>query len=163
MKLGLRIFLFYLAIFAACLYFTTDWIWTTLRTRYLESVEEPLADTANLLASVAEREIARPGFTFADLAAPLAEAHARQLSARIYDLEKTSVDTQVYITDAAGRVVFDTREPSAVGQMYSRFHDVQLTLQGSPAPAPPARRSPSRTTPSRPRSTSAPPSTTRGR
>jgi two-component system, OmpR family, sensor histidine kinase CreC len=27
-------------------------------------------------------------------------------------------------------VVFDTRQPSAVGQMYSRFHDVQLTLQG---------------------------------
>jgi two-component system sensor histidine kinase CreC len=130
MKLGLRIFLFYLGIFAACLYFTTDWIWTTLRTRYLESVEEPLVDTANLLASVAEREIARPDFTFADLAAPLAEAHARQLSARIYDLQKTGVDTQVYITDAAGRVVFDTRQPSAVGQMYSRFHDVQLTLQG---------------------------------
>ena len=40
MKLGFRIFLFYLAIFAACLYFTTDWIWTTLRTRFLEIADE---------------------------------------------------------------------------------------------------------------------------
>jgi two-component system sensor histidine kinase CreC len=130
MKLGLRMFLFYLAIFAACLYFTTDWIWTTLRTRYLESVEEPLVDAANLLASLAEQEMARPDFTFADLEAPLARAHARRLSARIYDLDKSAVDLQIYITNAAGRIVLDTRQPSEVGADYSRFHDVKHTLEG---------------------------------
>src|SRR5947208_12403241 len=109
MKLGLRILLFYLAIFAACLYFTTDWIWTTLRTRYLESVEEPLVDSANLLASLVEQEMARPGFVLADLEAPLARAHSRALSARIYSLDKTAVDSQVYVTDAAGKVILDTR------------------------------------------------------
>jgi two-component system sensor histidine kinase CreC len=130
MKLGIRIFLFYLAIFAACLYFTTDWIWTTLRTRYLESVEEPLVDSANLLASLVEQDMARPDFNFDDLEASLARAHSRVLSARIYDLQKSAVDLQVYITDATGRVVFDTRRPTAVGQSYSRLHDVKLTLEG---------------------------------
>jgi two-component system sensor histidine kinase CreC len=130
MKLGLRIFLFYLAIFAVCFYFTADWIWTTLRTRYLESVEEPLVDAANLLASLAEQEMTRPGFTFADLEAPLARAHGRRLAARIYDLKKSGVDLQLYITDATGRVVFDTRQPSEVGADYSRFHDVKWTLEG---------------------------------
>jgi len=130
MKLGLRIFLFYLAIFAACLYFTTDWIWTTLRMRYLESVEEPLVDSANLLASLVEREMARPDFDFADLEASLARAHARRLSARIYDLQKSTVDLRIYITDARGRVVLDTRRPRAVGQSYIRFHDVWMTLWG---------------------------------
>lgn len=130
MKLGIRIFLFYLAIFAACLYFTTDWIWTTLRTRYMESVEEPLADSANLLAGLVEREMARPDFTFADLEAPLASAHSRRLSALIYGLRKSAVDSQIYITDAAGRVVFDTRQPKALGEDYSRYHDVKLTLEG---------------------------------
>ena len=124
MKLGLRIFLFYLAIFAACLYFTAGWIWTTLRTRYMESVEEPLVDSANLFASLVEREMARPDFTFADLEAPLAAAHSRPLAARIYDLRKSAVDQQIYITDATGRVVLDTRRPKAVGEDYSRFHDV---------------------------------------
>jgi two-component system sensor histidine kinase CreC len=130
MKLGLRMFLLYLALFAACLYFTTDWIWTTLRTRYLESVEEPLVDGANLLASLAEREMARPDFSFAELQDDLARAHSRPLSARIYDLQKSAVDQQIYITDAKGRVVLDTRSPSAVGEDYSRFHDVKLTLAG---------------------------------
>lgn len=130
MKLGLRIFLFYLAVFAVCLYFTTDWIWTTLRTRYLESVEEPLVDSANLLASVVEREMARPDFTFTDLEATLNRAYARRLSARIYDLKKPAVDLNLYITDATGKVVLDTRRPSAVGQDYSLFHDVKHTLEG---------------------------------
>ena len=130
MKLGLRIFLFYLAIFAACLYFTTDWIWTTLRMRYLESVEEPLVDSANLLASLVEREMARPDFDFADLEASLARVHSRKLSARIYDLQKSTVDLQIYITDARGTVVLDTRRPRAVGQSYIRFHDVWMTLWG---------------------------------
>ena len=130
MKLGLRIFLFYLAIFAACLYFTTDWIWTTLRMRYLESVEEPLVDSANLLASLVEREMARPDFNFADLEASLARVHSRKLSARIYDLQKSNVDLQIYITDARGMVVLDTRRPRAVGQSYIRFHDVWMTLWG---------------------------------
>ena len=130
MKLGFRIFLFYLAIFAACLYFTTDWIWTTLRTRYLESVEEPLVDSANLLAGLVEQEMARPDFTFKDLEEPLARAHARALSARIYDFEKSAVDLGLYVTDAAGRVVLDTRQPSAVGEDYSQFRDVKLTLEG---------------------------------
>jgi two-component system sensor histidine kinase CreC len=130
MKLGFRMFLFYLAIFVVCLYFTTDWIWTTLRTRYLESVEEPLVDAANILASLVEAEMARPDFTLADLDAPLARAHSRALSARIYDLEKSAVDLQLYITDAAGKVVLDTRQPAAVGQDYSRFNDVKRTLEG---------------------------------
>lgn len=130
MKLGFRIFLFYLAIFAVCLYFTTDWIWTTLRTRYLESVEEPLVDSANLLAALVEEDMSRPGFTFADLEAPLSRAHSRALSARIYDLEKRGVDLHLYITDAKGKVVFDTRQPSAVGEDYSQFHDVKYTLEG---------------------------------
>jgi two-component system sensor histidine kinase CreC len=130
MKLGLRMFLFYLALFAACLYFTTDWIWTTLRTRYLESVEEPLVDSANLLASLAEREMARPDFTWADLQATLVRAHSRPLAARIYDFDKSAVDQQIYITDTQGRVVLDTRTPSDVGKDYSRFHDVKFTLEG---------------------------------
>jgi two-component system sensor histidine kinase CreC len=130
MKLGLRIFLFYLAIFAVCLYFTTDWIWTTLRTRYLEGLEEPLVDSANILASLVEQDMARPDFVLADLEAPLARAHSRRLSARIYDLEKKDVDLHLYIADASGRVLLDTRRPGAVGEDYSRYHDVKLTLEG---------------------------------
>jgi two-component system sensor histidine kinase CreC len=130
MKLGLRIFLCYLAIFAGCLYFPVHRTLRTMRTRYQESVEEPLVDAANLLASLLEEQMARAEFQPADLRVPFARAHARALTARIYDLEKTAVDLQLYITDAAGKVVFDTREPSAVGQDYSQWRDVRRTLAG---------------------------------
>jgi two-component system sensor histidine kinase CreC len=40
------------------------------------------------------------------------------------------VDLNLYMTDATGKVVLDTRRPSAVGQDYSRFHDVKRTLAG---------------------------------
>lgn len=130
MKLGFRIFLFYVAIFAACLYFATDWIWNTIRTHYLESVEEPLVDSANLLASLVEEDLAKPGFALADLTPPLANAHARRLAAHIYDLEKSTVDLEVYITDATGKVVLDTRKPGAVGEDYSGHRDVKMTLAG---------------------------------
>ena len=62
MKLGLRIFLCYLAIFTFCIYVPTNWMWGTLRTRYLEAVEEPLVDTANIVAGLIEDDVARPGF-----------------------------------------------------------------------------------------------------
>lgn len=130
MKLGLRIFLLYLALFVGCLALSADWIWSTLRTRYLESLEEPLVDSANLLASLVESEMARPDFSLERLELALAQAHSRGLEARIYDLRKTRVDTQLYLTDAAGTVVLDTRLPSAVGEDYSQYHDVKLTLAG---------------------------------
>ncbi len=130
MRLGFRIFLLYLAIFAVCFYYATDWIWTTLRTRYLESVEEPLVDAANLIAAQVEREMARPDFSYAALQSTLTRAHARPLAAQIYGLDKRAVDLDLYLTDATGQVLLDTRRPSAVGEDYSTFHDVSLTLAG---------------------------------
>ncbi len=130
MKLGFRIFLLYLAIFSVCFYYATDWIWTTLRTRYLESVEEPLVDAANLMATQVEREMARPDFSYAALQRSLSRVRTRPLSARIYGLEKTMVDLEVYLTDRNGRVRLDTRRPSAVGADYSTFRDVSFTLAG---------------------------------
>lgn len=130
MRLGFRIFLLYLAIFAVCFYYATDWIWTTLRTRYLESVEEPLVDAANLIAAQVEREMARPDFSYAALQSTLTRAHARPLSAQIYGLDKRAVDLEIYLTDASGQVLLDTRRPSAVGEDYSTYRDVSLTLAG---------------------------------
>ena len=40
MKLGTRIFFCYLLIFVVCFYYPINWIRDTLRTRYLEGVED---------------------------------------------------------------------------------------------------------------------------
>lgn len=130
MKLGLRIFLCYLLIFAACVYVPVNWMWSSLRTRYLEAVEEPLVDAANVIAALVEDDLARPDLDLEPLRQRLARAQQRDPAARIYDLEKHAVDLQVYLTDASGRVVLDTRQPAAVGEDYSRRRDVKRTLEG---------------------------------
>jgi two-component system sensor histidine kinase CreC len=54
---------------------------------------------------------------------------ARQLQAHIWDYQKSAISQQMYITDDKGIVLFDSRGV-AVGQDYSRWNDVYLTLQG---------------------------------
>src|SRR5262245_14697237 len=56
--------------------------------------------------------------------------YARTLSAKIYEMKKRQVDIRVYLTDAAGRVIFDSEDPDNLGADYSQWRDVSLTLRG---------------------------------
>jgi two-component system sensor histidine kinase CreC len=58
MKLGLRIFFCYMAVFVLCFYWPADWIYNSLRTRYYESIEDVLVDEANILAAIAGQVMA---------------------------------------------------------------------------------------------------------
>ena len=108
MKLGLRIFLCYFIIFAACFYFPTDWVLDHLRTRYLEGVEDPLVDQANILAAIVGHEMAKGSFNTAKWEKIFKNVDSRELSARIYDFDKRNVDMSIYITDKNGKVIFDS-------------------------------------------------------
>jgi two-component system, OmpR family, sensor histidine kinase CreC len=130
MKLGTRIFIAYLVIFVVCFYYPVDWIAKDLRTRYVEGVEDPLVDQANILAALVGREMEAGRFSPEDLYRAFEDAYDRSLSSRIYDLLKTRVDLRVYITDSAGRVIFDSEDRENVGADYSNLRDVRLTLRG---------------------------------
>jgi two-component system sensor histidine kinase CreC len=130
MKLGAGLFVAYLLICALCFTYPIARIADSLRTRYLEGLEEPLVDQANILAAVVGREMEAGRFAAEDLRRALDEAHARRLTARIYDMEKERVDVEVYITDVAGKIVFDSRDPENPGADYSEWRDVLLTLRG---------------------------------
>ncbi len=130
MKLGARIFLCYLTIFVICFYYPVNWMKDSLRTRYLEGVEDPLVDQAYLLAALIAHEIETERFDSKRLTLALAPVHQRNLNVRIYDLLKTDVDMFVYITDAKGKVIFHSADPKQVGADYSRWRDVYLTLKG---------------------------------
>ncbi len=130
MKLGFRIFGCYLIIFCICFAYPVSWILDTLRTRYLEGVEDPLVDQANVLAQMVGRMMEQERFSPEDVYQTFQEIYARELDARIYRLTKTNIDVAVYITDAAGRVLFHSRDPGQVGADYSHWRDVKLTLAG---------------------------------
>ncbi len=130
MRLGTRIFFCYLVIFAVCFASPFNWILDTLRIRYLEGVEDPLVDQANILAARAGMEMAADAFDPERWYALFERISARPLSARIYKLTKESVDQRIYITDGAGRIVFDSDSRKTLGEDYSTWRDVRLTLRG---------------------------------
>jgi two-component system sensor histidine kinase CreC len=130
MKLGTRIFFSYLIIFILCFSYPINWVVDNLRTRYLEGVEEPLVDQANILAVLVGREMEANQFDPDKWYQGFAEACSRPLSAQVYHLVKANVDVSVYITDASGKIIFDSNNKQNVGADYSTWRDVHLTLQG---------------------------------
>lgn len=130
MRLGTRIFLAYLLILAVCFTYPIDRIAGDLRIRYLEGIEDPLVDQANILAALVGTEMEAGRFAPENLHMAFQNAYGRTLSARLYDLVKTRVDLRVTITDASGRITFDSEKRENVGADYSKWREVWLTLRG---------------------------------
>ena len=126
MSLRLRLLVLLLAIYAVGGALTTRWVLNQVRPRYLESMEESLVDTSVLLASVLETQRTPGGEV---LRQAFAAAQRRTFEAKIFSLRKTAVDLRVYVTDAHGRVVFDSSGRDE-GKDYSRWNDVARTLRG---------------------------------
>lgn len=130
MKLGLRIFGCYLVIFLLCFSYPIGWVLDNLRIRYLEGVEDPLVDHANILATMVGCQMAAGNFSPADFRKTFSDVYDRSLGSRIYSLTKERVDLQVYITDAKGIVIFHSTRPDQVGHDYTHWRDVSQTLKG---------------------------------
>ena len=130
MKLGIRIFFLYATIFIVCFYYPINWTWTNLRFRYLEGVEDPLVDHANILAAIVGNQMKSGTFNPESLSQAFQDVYGRRLKARIYEFDKEYVDMRVYITDRTGRIIFDSEDSGRVGEDYATWRDVRLTLDG---------------------------------
>ena len=131
MKIGIRIFVCYLIIFAACFYYSANWMKDKVRFRYLEGVEDPLVDQANILATMVGRDLEEKQFSTDRLYQVFDDVYRRRLSARIYEFDKTNVDMNIYITDKNGKVIFDAQNRDNVGADFTKWRDVRLTLEGA--------------------------------
>jgi len=129
MSLGIRIFLAYVLFIGLAGYFVLNTVMEEIRPGVRQSTEETLVDTANLMA-----EILRDDFKAGTLSQNrwpqlLRSYGERQPAATIWGLPKNQVNHRIYVTDANGIVVLDS-SGVAVGQDYSRWNDVYLTLRG---------------------------------
>ncbi len=129
MSLRLRLLLVLLAIYCAGGYFIARWTLDQIRPRYLESMEESLVDVAVVLASQLEQNTAPAGPEVEGLRTAFAGAQRREFEALIFSLHKTAIDLRVYVTDAQGRVLFDSTGRNE-GRDFSRWNDVARTLRG---------------------------------
>lgn len=129
MKIRTRLFLVFVLVLVLGFTALVRWVAGDLRPRYLESLEEGLIDTAYILAEWVAHDIERQGFNPEQFQHVFADVYRRRFQARIYALEKSYVDIRVYITDAKGRVIFDSTGID-IGADYSSWNDVYLTLRG---------------------------------
>ncbi len=124
------ILIVYLVVVGGGFYAIMSTLITQIQPRYLESMEESLVDTANILAALVEHAAETGGYEASAIEDVFDKAYSRRFEARIYSLRKESVDLQVYLTDVAGRVLFDSSDPRNEGADFSRWRDVRLSLRG---------------------------------
>lgn len=128
-SLTLRIFLVY-AVFVALgggyiVHQAIDQVKPAVR----QSTEETLVDTANLLAEIVSKDVAQGTLDQAGWSKLLKQYGRRRPNANIWGVDKAEVNHQIYIVDRHGKVLLDSRG-QAVGQDYSQWRDVYLTLRG---------------------------------
>ncbi|QHA84854.1 two-component system sensor histidine kinase CreC [Pseudomonas mediterranea] len=129
MPLGIRIFLVYVLFIGLTGYFVLGTVIEQIRPGVRQSTEETLVDTANLMAEIL-RDDFKAGTLNQNRWPQLLKAYGeRQPAATIWGLPKNQVSHRIYVTDARGTVVLDS-SGVAVGQDYSRWNDVYLTLRG---------------------------------
>ncbi|MFC6296869.1 two-component system sensor histidine kinase CreC [Pseudomonas sp. CCM 7893] len=129
MRLGIRFFLVYALFIGLTGYFVLNTVMKEIRPGVRQSTEETLVDTANLLAEVLRKDV-KDGTLGQSHWPELLKAYgSRQPGATIWGLPKNQVNHRIYVTDAKGMVLLDSTG-EAVGQDYSKWNDVYLTLRG---------------------------------
>jgi two-component system sensor histidine kinase CreC len=114
-----------------------------IQPRYREATEESIVDTAYSLAALASVTSVNGHIDIDLFRRMFKQLESQAFSAQIYSFVKTSVDHRIYITDAAGTVLFDSDGGRDEGADYSQWRDVYLTMRGEYG----ARTSPSRDDP----------------
>ena len=134
MRIGLRLFFAFFLIAGLSSFLLLRVVLTEVKPSVREVMEDILVDTANLLAELAQDDLAAlpaggdlAGSRFAERVRDYAR---RPVDAQIWGLHKQSLDLRVYVTDAQGKVLLDTGPGAAVGQDFSGWRDVARTLRG---------------------------------
>lgn len=134
MRLGLRLFFGFFLITGLTAFFLLRVFMAEVKPSVREVMEDIMVDTANLLAELAQDDLAalQPGadLTGSRFARRVQDYAQRPVDAQIWGLRKQSLDFRIYVTDAQGRVVLDSGPKPAVGQDYSQWRDVHLALRG---------------------------------
>jgi two-component system sensor histidine kinase CreC len=128
-KLSVRIFLAYFLLLGFAIWFVMRGFSAELVPGMRQTLEEVLVDTANLLAELVADEVAGGNLREGRFGSAMSAFGQRRLDARIWFLKKRDPNMIVYVTDARGIVLYDSRGRD-VGKDYSRWNDVYLTLRG---------------------------------
>lgn len=129
MSIRVRLLIALFVTAAAAFYFLARTLMADVKTRYFQVLEDSLSETAYLLASGVEQNVTGDRIDPVRTARLVDTVLARTLNVEIFGVRKTRMQLRVYITDAAGKVLYDSAY-LAQGKDFSRWNDVFLTLKG---------------------------------
>ncbi|MCM2336122.1 MAG: two-component system sensor histidine kinase CreC [Pseudomonas sp.] len=129
MKIGLRILLGYFVIVALAALLLARVFVAEVKPGVRQAMEDTLVDTANVLAELATDDFLAGRIGDGAFATRVRAMADRDVGAAIWGYRKRSAQYRIYVTDAAGVVVFDSSGRD-VGRSYARWNDVYLTLRG---------------------------------
>ena len=127
-----RAFVIYLGILGGLIWFTLENAVERLNDGMRQSAESVLVDTSHILSALIESNLEKGSTTppVAQLKKVFKEVDSRQLNAQIYQINKKNIDSQVYVTDNKGVVIYDSSGEHE-GENFSKWRDVRLTLEGN--------------------------------
>ncbi|WP_029147470.1 two-component system sensor histidine kinase CreC [Methylophilus sp. 5] len=128
MKISLKIFLGYFLLVGLAAWFVLTVFVDEVKPGVRQAMEDTLVDSASLLAELAKDDLKHGIIQNGQFARSLQDYQEKPGIASIWGVPKLTSDYRVYITDTNGMVVFDSSH-EAVGQDYSRWNDVYLTLK----------------------------------
>lgn len=129
MKLRLRVFIVIALVAGLAAWQLYASFREQLKPALQQATEDVLVDTASAFALLAEQDRRDGHLADGRLARALHALPAQTLRATIWGHERQHSNIGVYVTDAQGIVLFDS-SGLHVGEDYSRWNDVYLTLQG---------------------------------
>lgn len=129
MSIFIRIWFFFSLVVVLSLSFIAYTLNQQVKPNVRQVVEDTLAENANIIAQLIAEDVAQKQVSTPEFDQKIQVALSRQLNATIWQHKKDEINQQLYITDQHGIVIYDS-EDQAIGQDYSKWNDVYLTLQG---------------------------------
>lgn len=128
-RFSVRIFLGYFLILSLAAALMMHTHVNTVQPALRQTVEDSLADTANLLAATLSSQTATSSVDAAEIQHWLDAYMQSPQRALIWGVSKHDAGLRIYVTNEHGIVIADTRH-DAIGADYSRWNDIYLTLKG---------------------------------
>ncbi|NHB59232.1 two-component system sensor histidine kinase CreC [Acinetobacter sp. 194] len=129
MSIFIRIWFFFGLIILLGLWFMSYTFNQQVKPNMRQVVEDTLAENVNIIAMLVAEDVHNGQVATPEFDQKIQNALDRKLNATIWQHTKQQINQQIYITDAQGKVIFDS-QGLALGQDYSKWNDVYLTLQG---------------------------------
>ena len=131
MRLGIRLLFAFFLINGIAAFFVLRVFMAEIKPSVREVMEDMMVDTANILAELASDDLAAGRLASGDsaFAQHVRRYATRPIDAAIWGFSKQSLDYRITVTDATGRVLFDS-ENRTVGADHSQWRDVARTLRG---------------------------------